>query len=99
MRYQAAPHPVRSRSTDTAIETADVALMNDELGKLADAIALGKRTLGIIRFNVGFALAIKAIFILLTFTGHANLWMAILADTGATLIVIINSLRLLGSRN
>ena len=83
--------------SDTAIETADVALMNDELGKLADAIALGKRTLRIIRFNVGFALVIKAVFIVLTFTGHANLWMAILADTGATLLVIVNSLRLLGA--
>ena len=84
--------------SDTAIETADVALMNDELGKLADAISLGKRTLAIIRFNVGFALMIKAIFLLLTFTGHANLWMAILADTGATLLVITNSLRLLVHR-
>lgn len=84
--------------SDTAIETADVALMNDDLGKLAEAIALGRRTLGIIRFNVGFALAIKAVFLALTFSGHASLWLAILADTGATLLVILNSLRLLSAK-
>ncbi|MGB6220065.1 heavy metal translocating P-type ATPase [Haloferula sp.] len=82
--------------SDTAIETADVALMKDDLGKLAEAINLGKRTLGMIRFNIGFALLVKAIFLVLTFSGHATLWMAILADTGATLLVIVNSLRLLG---
>ncbi len=81
--------------SDTAIETADVALMEDDLGKLAEAIRLGKRTLGMIRFNIGFALLVKAVFLVLTFAGHATLWMAILADTGATLLVIVNSLRLL----
>lgn len=80
--------------SDTAIETADVALMEDDLGKLADAIKLGRRTLGMIRFNIGFALVVKAIFLVLTFAGYATLWMAILADTGATLLVIVNSLRL-----
>lgn len=82
--------------SDTAIETADVALMKDDLGKLAEAIHLGKRTLGMIRFNIAFALLVKAVFLVLTFAGHATLWMAILADTGATLLVIVNSLRLLG---
>ncbi len=89
--------------SDTAIETADVALMEDDLGKLAEAIRLGKRTLGMIRFNIAFALLVKAVFLILTFAGHASLWMAILADTGATLLVIVNSLRLLapstGNRN
>jgi Cd2+/Zn2+-exporting ATPase len=81
--------------SDTAIETADIALMKDDLSKVADAILTGRRTLGIIRFNITFALAIKAIFLVLAFLGMAGLWMAILADTGATLLVILNSLRLL----
>lgn len=81
--------------SDTAIETADIALMQDDLTKVADAIMTGRRTLGIIRFNVIFALAIKAVFLILAFAGLAGLWLAILADTGATLLVILNSLRLL----
>lgn len=81
--------------SDTAIETADVALMKDDLGKLADAIRLGRRTLRMIRFNIGFALLVKAVFLVLTFSGHASLWLAILADTGATLLVVANALRLL----
>ncbi len=84
--------------SDTAIETADMALMNDDLRKLAGAIAIGRRTVRIIQFNVGFAIAVKIIFLVLAFTGHASLWMAILADTGATLLVIANALRLLKSR-
>ena len=83
--------------SDTAIETADIALMQDDLTKVADAITTGRRTLGIIRFNVIFALGIKAVFLILAFAGLAGLWLAILADTGATLLVILNSLRLLSS--
>lgn len=82
--------------SDTAIETADMALMKDDLTRVAEAILLGRRTVGIIQFNVAFALVIKAVFLLLAFLGHASLWMAILADTGATLLVILNALRLLG---
>jgi Cd2+/Zn2+-exporting ATPase len=81
--------------SDTAIETADIALMKDDLTKVAEAITLGRRAVGIIRFNVIFALAIKALFLILAFAGIAGLWLAILADTGATLLVIVNSLRLL----
>jgi len=81
--------------SDTAIETAVMALMDDDLGKLAGAIETGRRTLSVIRFNVAFALSIKAIFLVLAVLGIANLWMAILADTGTTLLVIANSLRLL----
>ena len=82
--------------SDTAIETADMALMQDDLTRVAEAIALGRRTLRIIQFNVAFALIVKAIFLILAFTGHTSLWLAILADTGATLLVILNALRLLG---
>lgn len=81
--------------SDTAIETADIALMRDDLTRVADAMQTGRRTLRIIGFNVFFALAVKAIFLILAFLGLAGLWLAILADTGATLLVIANSLRLL----
>lgn len=81
--------------TDSAIETADIALMTDDLGKIAEAIRFGRRTLGVIRFNIGFALSLKALFLLLTLLGHASLWLAIMADTGATLLVVANALRLL----
>ncbi len=81
--------------TDTAIETADTALMQDDLSKVAETIALGRRTVRMIQTNIAFALGVKAIFLALAITGHATLWMAILADTGATLIVIANALRLL----
>ena len=69
--------------------------MKDDLTRVAEAIALGRRTLRIIQFNVTFALVVKAIFLILAFTGHTSLWLAILADTGATLLVILNALRLL----
>jgi len=82
--------------TDTAIETADVALMRDDLMMVSEAIRLGRRTLGIIRFNIAFALGIKAVFLSLAIFGYATLWMAVLADTGATLLVVANALRLLG---
>jgi Cd2+/Zn2+-exporting ATPase len=81
--------------SDTAIETADIALMKDDLTKVAEAIRMGKRTLKIIRFNLSFALVVKAIFLVLTMFGVSNMWWAILADTGATLLVILNSLRLM----
>ena len=81
--------------TDTAIETADMALMQDDLSKVAEAIRLGHRTVRVIQANIAFALGVKAIFLALALTGHTSLWLAILADTGATLVVIANALRLL----
>ena len=81
--------------SDTAIETADIALMKDDLTRVAETVILGRRTLAIIRFNVLFALGIKAVVLTLAFMGIAGLWLAILADTGATLLVIMNSLRIL----
>lgn len=81
--------------TDTAIETADMALMQDDLGQVAEAIHLGRRTVRIIQFNIAFALAIKAVFLILALLGKTNLWLAIAADTGATLLVVANALRLL----
>lgn len=81
--------------TDAAIETADVALMTDDLSQLAKAVKHGRKTLGIIRFNITFALIIKAIFLILGLVGLSNLWVAVAADMGASLLVIANSLRLL----
>lgn len=81
--------------TDTAIEAADITLMNDDLSKVAVAVRLGRRALRMIQFNIAFALGVKAIFLLLSLFGHTSLWLAILADTGATLLVIMNALRLL----
>ncbi|MEY8674150.1 heavy metal translocating P-type ATPase [Francisella philomiragia] len=80
---------------DIAIETADIALMSDDIAKLPWLIRHSKKTLKIIKQNITFAIAIKAIFISLAITDLATLWMAIAADMGATLIVIMNSLRLL----
>lgn len=81
--------------TDTALETADMALMQDDLSKVAEAIQLGRRTVRIIQVNIAFALGVKAVFLALALTGHTSLWLAILADTGTTLVVIANALRLL----
>jgi Zn2+/Cd2+-exporting ATPase len=81
--------------TDTAIETGDVALMQDDLLKVAEAIRLGRRVVRTIQFNIVFALAIKALFLVLAVFGYTSLWLAIAADMGATLVVIANALRLL----
>ena len=79
----------------TAIETADVTLMADDLKQVSVAIKAGRRTLHIIKFNIAFAILTKLVFLILPFIGFSNLWLAILADTGATLIVVLNSMRLL----
>lgn len=81
--------------TDTAIETADVALMQDDLRKLPEFIALSRRVAGVLKANIAFAIGTKAVFMVLAFTGHASLWLAILADMGASLAVVFNGLRLL----
>ena len=84
---------------DIAIETADIALMSDDLTKIPWLIRHSKRTLTIIKQNISFALIVKAIFITLAFTKLASLWLAIAADTGASLIVVTNSLRLLKTKH
>lgn len=82
--------------SDAAIEAADVAFMSDDLSKLPWLIEHSKRTVGVIRQNVIFALAVKAVFVVLTLLGYGSLWMAIAADMGASLLVTFNALRLLG---
>jgi len=79
-----------------AIETADVALMTDRLDHVPEAVALGRRTVRIIRQNMTIALGLKAVFFALALADLATLWMAVVADMGASLIVIANGLRLLG---
>jgi Zn2+/Cd2+-exporting ATPase len=81
--------------SDAAIETADVALMSDDLSRLPWLIAHSRRTQAVVRENVSFALAVKAVFVALAVVGLASLWAAIAADMGATLLVVANSLRLL----
>ncbi len=81
--------------TDTALETADVALMGDDLRKLPFAIKLSRKALNIIKQNITFALAIKLIALLLVIPGWLTLWIAILSDMGATLLVALNGLRLM----
>ncbi len=84
--------------SDAAIETADVALMSDDIGRLPWLIRHARRTLRIIRQNIAFALGVKAVFMALALMHMATLWMAIAADMGASLLVIFNALRLLRSR-
>ncbi len=83
--------------TDVALETADIALMADDLAKLPTAIHLARKAERIIRANIAFALGSKAIFMILALAGAATLWMAVLADMGASLLVVANGLRALRS--
>ncbi|TCK35316.1 Cd2+/Zn2+-exporting ATPase [Paraburkholderia sp. BL8N3] len=81
--------------TDTAIETADVALMDDDLRKIPAFIRLSKATHSILVQNITLALGIKAVFLALTLAGYGTMWMAVFADVGASLLVVGNGLRLL----
>jgi Cd2+/Zn2+-exporting ATPase len=81
--------------TDTALETADVALMEDDLRRLPLFIALSAKTSAVLKQNIMLAIGIKAVFLVLNFAGTATLWMAVFADLGASLIVVFNGLRLL----
>ena len=81
--------------TDTAIETADVALMNDDPRKLAEFIELSRATRAVLWQNIALALGIKVVFLTLALAGQATLWMAVFADMGGSLLVVFNGLRLL----
>jgi Cd2+/Zn2+-exporting ATPase len=84
--------------SDVALESADVALMSDELLRVPYTIRLARATLRNVRTNVAISLALKAVFLIMAVTGTATLWMAVLADTGASVIVVGNALRLLRAR-
>ncbi|MBI5088365.1 MAG: heavy metal translocating P-type ATPase [Actinobacteria bacterium] len=81
--------------TDTAIETADIALMDDDPRKIAETIRISTHTAHVLWQNITIALGVKAVFLVLTLAGTASLWIAVLADMGASLVVIANGLRLL----
>ncbi|QEM82874.1 heavy metal translocating P-type ATPase [Halomonas binhaiensis] len=81
--------------SDVAIETADVALMDDDLGKLARLVELSHETRRLLIQNIALAIGIKVVFLALALTGHATLWMAVFADMGASLLVVANGLRIL----
>jgi len=81
--------------TDTAIETADVALMDDDLRKIPAFVRLSRQSAAILVQNIVLALGIKAIFLAITFAGLATMWMAVFADMGVSLLVVFNGLRLL----
>ncbi len=84
-----------SAGSDIALETADIALMEDDLSKLSTTIRMARKAEGIIRANIAFALLTKAVFVVLAVAGLATLWMAVLADMGASLLVVMNGMRAL----
>lgn len=81
--------------SDTALETADIALMADDLGKLAYVMRLSRKTVAVIKQNIGFAIIVKAVFVIATFFGVVNLWLAVFADMGASILVTLNGMRLM----
>jgi len=84
--------------TDQALETADIVLMADDLSKLPFVMRISRRALGIVRQNIGLSLLVKTAFMALAIPGLATLWMAVFADVGASLVVILNGMRLLKLR-
>jgi len=84
--------------TDVALEAADAAVLNNRISDVAGLVRLSRRTMAVIRQNVAIALGLKAVFLVTTIFGLTGLWIAILADTGATVLVTLNALRLLRSR-
>ena len=84
--------------TDIAMEAADVVIMNDDLGRIADTIRLSRRTHTVLWQNISLALGIKVVFFALAVFGSATMWMAVFADMGASLLVVANGLRLLRTR-
>jgi Zn2+/Cd2+-exporting ATPase len=84
--------------TDTAMEAADVVIMNDDLRRIPETIRLSRQTRAVLWQNISLALGIKAVFLVLALFGSATMWMAVFADLGATLLVVVNGLRLLRAR-
>ncbi|WP_198013882.1 heavy metal translocating P-type ATPase [Desulforegula conservatrix] len=81
--------------SDMALETADIALMADDLHKLSYVVRLSRKTVAVIKQNIGFSVLVKFLFIVLTFLGTANLWLAVAADAGASILVTLNGMRLM----
>lgn len=85
--------------SDSAIEISDIVIMNDDISKVADAINISKRTLGIVKQNIVFAISVKVIVMILGALGIANIWLAVFADVGVSVIAILNSMRTLKFKN
>ena len=85
-----------NEGADTAIETADIAIMDDDLRKIPALVKLSQATHSILVQNISFALVIKAFFFAITLMGMATMWMAVFADVGAALIVVANGMRAKG---
>ena len=84
--------------SDAAIEAADVVLMDDKPSKIAAAVRIARRTIGIARQNIVFAIGIKVLVLVLATLGLATLWMAVFADVGVTVLAVLNAMRTLRSR-
>ena len=84
-----------SMGSDAAIEAADVVLMDDDVRKIASLVKIARKTLSIVRQNIVFALGVKAIVLILGAFGIANMWEAVFADVGVSVIAILNSMRTL----
>ena len=83
------------RGTDSAIEAAHIAVMDDRISSIATLVRLSRITHGLLVENIAFAIGVKIIFALLALTGNATMWMAVFADTGTCLIVVANAMRML----
>jgi len=81
--------------TDVALETADAAVLKDRVGGVAELVSLSRATMANVKQNVAVAIGLKGVFLVTTMLGITGLWPAILADTGATVLVTLNALRLL----
>ena len=87
-----------SMGSDAAIEAADIVLMDDDIRKIASLVTIARKTLGIVKQNIVFALAVKALVLLLGALGMANMWEAVFADVGVSVIAILNSMRTLNTK-
>ena len=81
--------------SDAAIEAADIVIMTDEPSKIADALRISRKTIGIVKQNILFALGIKGLFLIMGAFGVANMWEAVFADVGVSVIAILNAMRAL----
>ena len=84
-----------SLGSDAAIEAADVVLMDDDIRKIASTVLISRKTLRIVKQNIVFALAVKAVVLLLGAIGVANMWEAVFADVGVSVLAILNSMRVM----
>ena len=84
-----------SMGSDAAIEAADIVLMDDDVRKIASTVKIARKTLGVVKQNIVFALGVKLIVLILGALGVANMWEAVFADVGVSVIAILNSMRVL----